>query len=105
VNAGQGDRARATLFGLRKTSLVESAQELLSVVVCEKQKVRLRPGSPVAHGLGISAGAIGTVICRYRILREGDAAPDRMDVRFDDRRVAWGVPEKEFEVVTHVNNV
>jgi hypothetical protein len=32
-------------------------------------------------------------------LREGERAPDRLDVRFGERRFAWGVPEKEFEVI------
>jgi hypothetical protein len=67
--------------------------------VNEKQKVRFRPDSPFARELGVSADAIGTVICRYRILREGERASDRLDVRFGDRRFAWGVPEKEFEVI------
>jgi hypothetical protein len=65
----------------------------------EKQKVRFRPDSPSARSLDISTDAIGTVICRYFILREGERAPDRLDVRFGERRFAWGVPEKEFEVI------
>jgi hypothetical protein len=65
----------------------------------EKQKVRLKPDSPVARQLGVSTDSVGTVICRYRILREGELAPDRLDVRFDERHVAWGVPEKEFEAI------
>jgi hypothetical protein len=69
----------------------------------EKKKVRIRPGSPLTGRLSLSADAIGTVICQYRVLREGEAAPDRMDVRFDERHVIWGVPEKEFEVVSLSN--
>ena len=38
----------------------------------EKQKVRFRPDSPSARSLDISTDAIGTVICRYRVLREGE---------------------------------
>ena len=67
----------------------------------EKPKVRLKPGSPVARWLSISADATGTVICRYRVLRESETAPARMDVRFDERHVAWGVPENEFEPVSN----
>ena len=67
--------------------------------VNKKQKVRFRPDSPVARELDISTDAIGTVICRYRPQREGEPAPDRLDVRFSERRFAWGVPEKEFEVI------
>jgi hypothetical protein len=72
--------------------------------VSKKQKVRFRPDSPVAHWLDIPTDAIGTVICRYRVLREGEAAPDRLDVRFGPKQVAWGVPEKEFEVISHAND-
>ncbi|MGC1861828.1 MAG: hypothetical protein WA733_12070, partial [Methylocystis sp.] len=57
-----------------------------------------RHQSPRAHSFSAS-DAIGTVICRYRILREGERGPDRLDVRFGERRFAWGVPEKEFEVI------
>jgi len=74
------------------------------VVVHNKQKVRLRPGSTVGRWLDLSPDAIGIVMCRYRIFREGDAAPDRLDVCFDESCVAWGVPEDEFEVVAHSND-
>jgi hypothetical protein len=67
--------------------------------VNEEQKFRFRPDSPVARELNISTDAVGTVICRYRILREGELAPEQLDVRFGERRFAWGVPEKEFEVI------
>jgi hypothetical protein len=70
----------------------------------EKKKVRIRPGSPLTGRLSLPSDAIGTVICQYRVLREGEAAPDRMDVRFDERQVIWGVPEKEFEVVSPFND-
>jgi hypothetical protein len=70
----------------------------------EKKKVRLRPGSPLTGRFGLPAEAIGTVICRYRVLREGEAVPDRMDVRFDERHVIWGVPEKEFEMLSAVSD-
>jgi hypothetical protein len=68
-------------------------------IVSNKQKVRFKPDSPAARWLDVSTDAIGTVICRYRILREGEPVPDRLDVRFDERRFAWGVPEKEFEAI------
>jgi hypothetical protein len=62
-----------------------------------KQQVRFRPDSSAPGWLDISPGAIGTVICRYRILREGADAPERLDVRFGDQQFAWGISEKEFE--------
>ena len=62
--------------------------------VNEKQKFRFRPDSPVARELNISTDAVGTVICRYRILREGELAPERLDVRFGERRFAWGGARK-----------
>jgi len=70
--------------------------------VSKKQRVRVRSGSSgsiVARRLGISTDAIGTVSCRYRIMREGEAGPDRLDVRFGGKQVVWGVPENEFEVI------
>ena len=70
----------------------------------EKQKVRFKPDSPVAGSLAISTDAVGTVICRYRSLREGERARDRLDVRFDERQVAWGVSETEFEVILNEND-
>ncbi len=68
------------------------------------QKVRFRPGSAVGRGLDIPADAIGLVICRYRVIWEGDSAPERLDVRFEDRRFAWGVPEREFEPISRSND-
>jgi hypothetical protein len=53
-------------------------------IVSKKQKVRFKPDSPAARWWDVSTDAIGTVICRYRILREGEPVPDRLDVRFDD---------------------
>jgi hypothetical protein len=69
----------------------------------DKQKVRFRPGSPVASWLDITPDAVGTVTCRYRVLREGETAPGRLDVRFGERRFAWAVPEQEFEEIRHSN--
>jgi hypothetical protein len=65
----------------------------------DKIKVRLKPGSPVANRLGVSPDQIGAVLCRYRILRAGEQYPERVDVRFDERCVAWGIPEKEVEIL------
>jgi hypothetical protein len=62
-----------------------------------KIRVRLRPGSPLLKRPGVTRDMIGTVICRYRVFREGESAPARLDVRFDERNVIWGAPEKEFE--------
>jgi hypothetical protein len=70
-------------------------------LMSEKQKVRVRPESSVARWLDIPTDGIGTVICRYRILREGEAASYRLDVRFGEKQVAWGVPEKEFEAISY----
>jgi hypothetical protein len=30
--------------------------------------------------------------------------PARLDVRFGERRFAWGIPEKEFETISHSND-
>ncbi len=63
------------------------------------QKVRCRPTSHIARDWKIPRDALGTVICRYRLLKEQPSAPDRLDVRFDERLVLWGAPDKEFEAV------
>jgi|UPI0004B3F4E0 hypothetical protein len=49
--------------------------------------------------MGISPDMIGSVICRYRILWEGDAGAYRLDVRFGERQFVWGVPDYEFETL------
>ena len=69
-----------------------------------KQQVRFRPDSSAPRWLNISPSAIGTVICRYRILREGMDAPERLDVRFGEQQFAWGIPESEFERLPDINN-
>jgi hypothetical protein len=74
------------------------------MVMLDRQKVRFRSGSQVPRWLAISPDAVGTVICRYRILRDGEALPDRLDVRFGERLFAWGVPEKEFELIPNSSN-
>jgi hypothetical protein len=65
----------------------------------EKIRVRLKSGSALLKRPGVSREMIGTVMCRYRILREGKSAPERMDVRFDERNIIWGAPEPEFEAL------
>jgi hypothetical protein len=69
----------------------------------EKKKVRIRSDSPLRRRLSLPDDAVGTVVCQYRVLRESEADPNRMDVRFDDQHVIWGVPEKEFEVLSAFN--
>ena len=66
------------------------------------QKVICRPSSRVAREWQIPREAFGTLICRYRILRENSAKPDRMDVRFDGRLIVWGAPAIEFEAIDEV---
>ena len=63
------------------------------------QKVRVRPQSGVAHDWEIPCEALGTVICRYRLLRADLQAPDRLDVRFSADLVVWGASEEAFEVI------
>ena len=61
------------------------------------QKVRVRPSSEVSNAWRIPREAPGTVICRYRVLKEDQAAPERLDVRFGQKLVEWGAPDREFE--------
>jgi hypothetical protein len=63
------------------------------------QKVRVKPASRIARDWNIPREALGTVICRYRLLKDKTVAPDRLDVRFSPKLVVWGAPDKEFEVV------
>ena len=63
------------------------------------QKVRVKPTSRFKDMLDISPDAQGTILCSYRLLREGWVAPERLDVRFGPRLVVWGAPEVEFEIV------
>ncbi|MGD0641729.1 MAG: hypothetical protein ABSC22_13360 [Roseiarcus sp.] len=62
-------------------------------------KVRVRPGSRIAREWKIPPGALGTVICRYRILNDNLPAPYRLDVRFSPRLVVWGAPDGEFQAI------
>lgn len=63
-----------------------------------KKQVCFRTSSAIADRLGLPKGVPGEVMCSYRVIREGANAPARLDVRFG-RRIAWGVLEKEFEIV------
>lgn len=67
-----------------------------------KQKVRCRPTSRIVRDWKIPREALGTVVCRYRLLKEDTSTPDRLDVRFGERLVLWGAPAGEFEVVEDV---
>ena len=82
----------------------EWRENSLLIFMLDRQKVRFRSGSQVPRWLAISPDAVGTVICRYRIPRDGEALPDRLDVRFGERLFAWGVPEKEFELIPNSSN-
>jgi hypothetical protein len=65
----------------------------------KNSQVRFRPGSRLPIHLGVTEDAIGTVICNYRISHPSIRSPERVDVRFDGNRVAWGVPTGEFVLV------
>ena len=75
------------------------AENCFLEIMHDSEKVRFRPDSPVAKRLEISPDAIGIEICRYRVLWEGEAALDRLDVRFGERQFPWAVSEKEFEAI------
>ena len=62
------------------------------------EKVRFRAATPLSERLKIPRDALGAVMCRYRILR-GEAATQRLDVRFGPHLVVWGAPENLFEKV------
>lgn len=62
------------------------------------QRVRLRAASPIAKRDEMSADAVGTVICSYRV-RARPSAPERLDVQFSGKTIMWGVAANEFETV------
>ncbi len=62
------------------------------------QKVRLKAASPLKQRLDLPPGALGAVICSYRLLRASDAT-HRLDVQFGPQLVVWGVPDDQFEAV------
>ncbi len=63
------------------------------------QKVRVKATSWASSTWKIPMGSEGTVLCRYRILRDKQTAPDRLDVSFGSKVVIWGASDREFEVV------
>lgn len=71
----------------------------------KNSQVRFRPSSRLPAHLGVTADAVGTVICNYRISHPSIGSPERVDVRFDGNRVAWGVPTGEFELVDYVGQL
>ncbi len=63
------------------------------------EKVRFKAASPLSLKLNIPRGAHGSVLCRYRLLRESDASNQRLDVQFGPQLVVWGAPDDQFETV------
>jgi hypothetical protein len=63
------------------------------------QKVRVRPTSRFARDWKIPQDAQGLVTCKYRLLKESQDAPDRLDVRFGQRLMIWGAPAEAFEPI------
>jgi len=63
------------------------------------QKVRVIPASPFGPLWSIPGEAQGTVLCRYRLLRNNRACATRVDVQFGPKFVVWGAPGDQFEVV------
>ncbi len=62
-------------------------------------QVRFRPGSRLPANLGIPPETLGTVLCNYMISNPLLGSPERVDVKFECGRVAWGVPIAEFAPV------
>ena len=63
------------------------------------QKVRVKPSSVVAREWHIPRGAEGTILCRYRLLKGGESAPARVDVKFEPELMVWGAPDVDFEPI------
>ncbi len=63
------------------------------------QRVRVKATSQLALSWNVSPEALGTVLCRYKMLTRLSNQPERVDVRFDDQFVAWGCPADEFEAI------
>lgn len=63
------------------------------------QKVRVRPSSAAAHEWRIPRGAEGTVLCRYRLLKANNSAPQRLDVMFEPKLIVWGARDVDFEPI------
>jgi len=62
------------------------------------QKVRFKAASPLSLKFNIPREAQGAVLCRYRLLRGGNAA-HRLDVQFGPQLVVWGAPDDQFEMI------
>ncbi len=62
------------------------------------QIVRIKPASPIAVDAGITGDAAGEVLCSYYRTTGPEGEIERLDVRFDDGLVLWGVPASEFVV-------
>ena len=63
------------------------------------ERIRLRRASPAAAEWSVPEEAEATVICHYRVFAGRPGAAERLDVRFGPRRVIWGAPASEFEVI------
>ncbi|HMN71585.1 MAG TPA: hypothetical protein PKA55_06915 [Rhodoblastus sp.] len=62
------------------------------------QRVRVRAASPIAKRDDVAPNAVGTVLCCYKV-RARTGSPDRVDVKFSETSVMWGVAANEFEEV------
>lgn len=62
------------------------------------QRVRLRAASPIAKRDDMRPDAVGTVLCSYRVRRRV-GSPERIDVKFSENSVMWGVAANEFEEI------
>jgi hypothetical protein len=67
----------------------------------KNSQVLFRRGSRLPTNLGLPADAVGTVICKYLISHPSVGSPERVDVRFEENKVAWGVPTGEFVLIEH----
>jgi len=63
------------------------------------QRVRLKPASGLVHDREISPRAAGVVTCCYRLLRDKEDAPERVDVVLDEKVTVWGASAVDFEPV------
>ncbi len=63
------------------------------------QRIRLRHASLAAREWGIPPDAEGTVLCEYRVLADRTGMSERVDVRFNSKRIVWGAPAREFEPI------
>ncbi len=52
-----------------------------------------------AREWGVESGAVGAVVCSYKVLLDRTPLADRVDVRFEDGHVIWGAPACAFALV------